>query len=172
MINSASSVAAAGLSRRATLVPSSPKHGFRCGSPTRHVSRYARDVPPMRERSSRRPHKGRDQPAAPLASKCNRPRTNPRVCLTKASASVFDLRQRPRPVRRALSIRSSTEVAMRIFERLRGRDRSESNIERKPLQAIAGDLLHRIADATEAAAPLESGPTCCSCCSAEAKAHP
>ena len=60
---------------------------------------------------------------------------------------------------------------MRIFERLRGRDRSESNIERKLFETITGDLLRRVEDGTEVTVLPESKSTCCSCCSAEAEAH-
>lgn len=56
---------------------------------------------------------------------------------------------------------------MRIFERLRGRDRSESGIERKLVEAIAGDLLRRIEDQTEATVLPDNESTCCSCCSAD-----
>ncbi len=59
---------------------------------------------------------------------------------------------------------------MRIFERLRGRDRDESNIERKLLETITGDLLRRIEDGTEVVVLPESKSACCSCCSAEAEA--
>ena len=38
---------------------------------------------------------------------------------------------------------------MRIFERLRGRDRGESNVERKLLETVTGDLIRRIEDETE-----------------------
>ena len=60
---------------------------------------------------------------------------------------------------------------MRIFERLRGRDRSESNIERKLFETTISDLLRRIEDGTEVTVLSESKSTCCSCCSAEAEAH-
>ena len=59
---------------------------------------------------------------------------------------------------------------MRIFERLRGRDRNESGIERKLVKTIPTDLLHRIDDETPVTVPLESKSTCRSCHSAEPKA--
>lgn len=59
---------------------------------------------------------------------------------------------------------------MRIFERLRGLDRSASNIERKLFETIAGDLLRRIEDGTEVTVLPESKSNCCSCCSADEKA--
>jgi hypothetical protein len=52
---------------------------------------------------------------------------------------------------------------MRIFERLRGRDR---HIERKLVETIAEDLLRRIDDETPVTVVPESKPTCCSCCAA------
>jgi hypothetical protein len=60
---------------------------------------------------------------------------------------------------------------MRIFKRLRGRDRGESNIERKLLETITGDLLRRVEDGTEAVVLPESKSACCSCCSAEPEAR-
>lgn len=57
---------------------------------------------------------------------------------------------------------------MRIFERLRGRDRTESGIERRLVEAIATDLLRRIDD--ETAILPENRSTCGSCRSAEPKA--
>jgi hypothetical protein len=60
---------------------------------------------------------------------------------------------------------------MRIFKRLRGRDRGESNIERKLLETITGDLLRRVEDGTETVALPESKSACCSCCSAEPEAR-
>ena len=59
---------------------------------------------------------------------------------------------------------------MRIFERLRGRDRTESGIERRPVETIAIDLLRRIDDETPVTVPPENKPTCASCRSAEPKA--
>lgn len=58
-----------------------------------------------------------------------------------------------------------TEDKMRIFKRLRGRDRSESNIERKLVEGIVTDLLRGIADETPATARPEGKSACCSCCS-------
>jgi hypothetical protein len=52
---------------------------------------------------------------------------------------------------------------MRIFERLRGRDR---HIERKLVETVAEDLLRRIDDETPVTVVPESKPTCCSCCAA------
>jgi len=60
---------------------------------------------------------------------------------------------------------------MRIFKRLRGRERGESNIERKLLETITGDLLRRIEAGTEAVVLPENKSACCSCCSAEAQVH-
>ena len=45
---------------------------------------------------------------------------------------------------------------MRMFERLRGRDRCESNVERKLLETITGDLIRRIEDVTEVTVLPES----------------
>jgi hypothetical protein len=58
---------------------------------------------------------------------------------------------------------------MRIFERLRGRSRSDSAIERKLLEAVTGDLLRRFEDDTPDDTPIrsEGKANCCSCCSAE-----
>jgi len=56
---------------------------------------------------------------------------------------------------------------MRIFERLRGRDRSESGIERKLVESMAGDLLRRIEDPTEGTVSPDNKSTCCSCCSGD-----
>jgi hypothetical protein len=56
---------------------------------------------------------------------------------------------------------------MRIFERLRGRDRNESGIERRLVEAVATDLLRRIDDETPVTVLPESKSTCRSCCSAE-----
>ena len=54
---------------------------------------------------------------------------------------------------------------MRIFERLRGRDQGDSNVERKLLETITGDLIRRIEDVIEVTVLPESKSTCCSCCS-------
>ena len=59
---------------------------------------------------------------------------------------------------------------MRIFERLRGRSRSESAIERKLFEAITDDLLRKREDETSMPVFGESKADCCSCCSAEEKA--
>lgn len=57
---------------------------------------------------------------------------------------------------------------MRIFERLRGRDRS---IERKLVETIASDLLRRIDDETPVTVVAESKPACCSCCAVNQEAR-
>ena len=59
---------------------------------------------------------------------------------------------------------------MRIFERLRGRGRSDSAIERKLFEVIADDLLRKLEDGTLPPVPARSETHCCSCCSAEEKA--
>ena len=59
---------------------------------------------------------------------------------------------------------------MRIFERLRGRSRSDSAIERKLFEAITGDLLGKLEDGPSVPVLTERKPSCCSCCSAEAEA--
>jgi len=59
---------------------------------------------------------------------------------------------------------------MRVFERLRGRDRSQSGIERKLVEAIAGDLLRRVDEETPVTLAPGNKSTCCSCCSAEPEA--
>jgi hypothetical protein len=51
---------------------------------------------------------------------------------------------------------------MRIFERLRGRDRSGSNIERKLVETVVTDLLARIDDEAPMTAVPEGKSTCCS----------
>ena len=58
---------------------------------------------------------------------------------------------------------------MRIFERLRGRSRSDSAIERKLFKAITDDLLRKLEDETSAPVFADSEAHCCSCCSAEGK---
>ena len=55
---------------------------------------------------------------------------------------------------------------MRIFERLRGRDR---RLERKLVETIASDLLRRIDEETPVTVIPESPSTCCSCCAADDK---
>ena len=59
---------------------------------------------------------------------------------------------------------------MRIFERLRGRSRSESAIERKLFEAVTDDLLRKLEDETSIPVFTESKTNCCSCCSAEEEA--
>ena len=59
---------------------------------------------------------------------------------------------------------------MRIFERLRERIRSESDIERRLFEAITGDLLGKLENETSIPVLTESKANCCSCCSAEEKA--
>lgn len=56
---------------------------------------------------------------------------------------------------------------MRIFERLRGRNRIASGIERKPGETVFAELLRRIDDETPVMVVPESKSTCCSCCSAD-----
>lgn len=58
---------------------------------------------------------------------------------------------------------------MRIFERLRGRGRSDSAIERKLFEAIADGLLRKLDDGTSPPVLARSEGHCCSCCSAEEK---
>jgi hypothetical protein len=58
---------------------------------------------------------------------------------------------------------------MRIFERLRGRSRSDSAIEHKLFEAITDDLLGKLEDASSIQVLAESKSHCCSCCSAEDK---
>lgn len=58
-----------------------------------------------------------------------------------------------------------TEDDMRIFERLRGRDRTESGIERRLVETIATDLLRRIDDETPVTVLSENKSTCGSCSS-------
>ena len=56
---------------------------------------------------------------------------------------------------------------MRIFERLRGRSRSESALERKLFETIPDDLLRKLEDETSTPDFTENKANCCSCCSAE-----
>lgn len=56
---------------------------------------------------------------------------------------------------------------MRIFERLRGRSRSESAIERRLFEAVTGGPLRKLEDETSMPVFTESNANCCSCCSAE-----
>ena len=64
---------------------------------------------------------------------------------------------------------SPTEDEMRIFERLRGKDRNDSGIERKLAETVLADLLHRIDDEAPGTVVAGAKPNCCSCCSAEAE---
>jgi hypothetical protein len=60
---------------------------------------------------------------------------------------------------------------MRIFERLRGRDRSHSGIERKLVETVVTDRLRRIDDGIPVTVVSESqAADCCSCCSEVAEA--
>jgi hypothetical protein len=59
---------------------------------------------------------------------------------------------------------------MRIFERLRGRSRNESAIERRLFEAVTGGLLRKLEDETSIPVFTESNAHCCSCCSVEEKA--
>jgi len=59
---------------------------------------------------------------------------------------------------------------MRIFERLRGRSRSEHAVERRLFEAVTGDLLRQLEDETSIPVLAASKSACCSCCSAEEKA--
>jgi hypothetical protein len=59
---------------------------------------------------------------------------------------------------------------MRIFERLRGRSRSEVAIERRLFEAVTGDLLRKLEDETSIPVFTGSESACCSCCSADEKA--
>ncbi|KRR02814.1 hypothetical protein CQ12_07020 [Bradyrhizobium jicamae] len=56
---------------------------------------------------------------------------------------------------------------MRIFERLRGRSRNDSAIERKLFEVITDDLLRKLEDETSIPPHAGSKADCCSCCSAE-----
>jgi len=63
---------------------------------------------------------------------------------------------------------------MRIFERLRGRDRDETNVERKLLETVTVECLRGLEEGTEVTAfsvATENKSACFSCCSAEAAAH-
>jgi hypothetical protein len=60
---------------------------------------------------------------------------------------------------------------MRVFERLRGRDRNGSSIERKLIETIASDLQQRIEDEIPVLVVAESNSACCSCCSADDRPH-
>jgi hypothetical protein len=55
---------------------------------------------------------------------------------------------------------------MRIFERLRGKDRSDSGIERKLVESVVTDLMDRF-DEEGPREVVEEKPNCCKCCSAE-----
>ena len=56
---------------------------------------------------------------------------------------------------------------MRIFERLRGKDRNDSGIERKLVDAVLAGLLHRFDEGRPQSVADDSKPNCCTCCSAE-----
>ena len=58
---------------------------------------------------------------------------------------------------------------MRIFERLRGKDRNHCGIERKLVQTVMGDVLHRLDEGGRKAVLEEAKQNCRSCCSAEAE---
>ena len=63
---------------------------------------------------------------------------------------------------------------MRIFERLRGRDRGETNIERKFLETVTAEFFRSLDEGTEVAGltvATDNKSACCSCCSAEATAR-
>ena len=63
---------------------------------------------------------------------------------------------------------------MRIFERLRGRGRGKTNVERKLLETVTAEFLRGIEEDTEVTAfsvVTENKSVCCSCCSAEAAAR-
>ena len=60
---------------------------------------------------------------------------------------------------------------MRIFERLRVRDRSDGAIARRLLETVADDVLRKIEDETSTPTFPESESTCCSCCSADERAR-
>jgi len=64
--------------------------------------------------------------------------------------------------------RHKTEDEMRIFERLRGRDR---RLERKLVETIASDLLRRVEQETPVTVITESGSNCCACCAADENAR-
>lgn len=59
---------------------------------------------------------------------------------------------------------------MRIFERLRGRDRSYSGIELRHVATIGADFLRRVQDERPSLTAPERKSSCCSCCSAEPEA--
>jgi hypothetical protein len=84
-------------------------------------------------------------------------------------AGMFDPRQRPCLSSAALSVLSSTEDTMRIFERLRGRSRNDRAIKRELFKAIADDLVRKFEDGTSAPVFTSGEAHCCSCCSAEEK---
>lgn len=58
---------------------------------------------------------------------------------------------------------------MRIFERLRGKDRSHSGIERKLVETVVTDLLRQIDDESPTTVLADPKPHCCSCCPATAE---
>jgi len=60
---------------------------------------------------------------------------------------------------------------MRVFERLRGRTRKGTNIERKLFETIADGLLRSLENGTAAPGLAEPEDTCGPCCSAKEPAH-
>jgi hypothetical protein len=65
---------------------------------------------------------------------------------------------------------SATEDGMRIFERLRGKERNESGIERRLVETVFTDLLgHGDEEVLAPVVAAAAKPNCCSCCSAEAE---
>ncbi|WP_076861502.1 hypothetical protein [Bradyrhizobium mercantei] len=58
---------------------------------------------------------------------------------------------------------------MRIFERLRGKGRNDSGIERRLAETVVTDPLRRIDDEVAATILAGAKPNCCTCCSAEAE---
>ncbi|PDT75867.1 hypothetical protein [Bradyrhizobium sp. C9] len=58
---------------------------------------------------------------------------------------------------------------MRIFERLRGKGRNDSGIERRLVETVVTDLLRHVDDEVPATILTGAKPNCCTCCSAEAE---
>lgn len=58
---------------------------------------------------------------------------------------------------------------MRIFERLCGKDRDHSGIERKLVETVVTDLIRRIDDETPVTVVANAKPNCCACCSVAAE---
>lgn len=58
---------------------------------------------------------------------------------------------------------------MRIFERLRGKNRDHSSIERKLVETVVADLLRGIDDETSVTVVADAKPNCCTCCSVAAE---